>query len=66
MNGNEYKKFPIVQAHKERIIRTPSVGFCLLLDVKHFFPNWDKMSESEKALWRSKYHNYMQRGRGVV
>lgn len=66
MNGNEYKQFPIVQDYKVRTIIQPSIKFCLRMDLRHFFPNWDRMSESEQKLWREKYRACCMRCEGGI
>lgn len=73
MTGNEqrgYRKFVIPEErnghYKERVIHAPAVGFCLRMDIKHFFPNWDRMSESDRALWREKWRIYCMCHRGNI
>lgn len=66
MNGNEYKQFTIVQDRKVRTIIQPSIKFCLRMDLRHFFPNWDRMSEPEQKLWREKYRAYCMRCEGRI
>ena len=39
-------------------------GYVLKLDLKAFFPNWDKMTQEEKKAWRKKWRALKARQQG--